>query len=233
MGYPAWQTDKHALLKRGPMHPADLIQEISAADADISRFVRLAIAEDQTRAEIIHQLTTHPHIMVYYHCYYVADRASQERPDLFYGYWDQMAALLQHKNSYHRDIGLTIIANLTAVDQQARFSTLFDDYFAHLNDVKFMTGQCCLRNSGKIIRHQPRYRPAILTLLLDIDHRCAYPEKQKALLKCDVLDIVDAVYAETGDRQDLDAFIQACTTSLSPKTKRRAKEMTGKYLTLG
>lgn len=211
------------------MHPADLIQEISATDVNVSHFVQLAITEDQTREEIIHQLTTNPNIMVYYHCYYVADQASQERPDLFYQYWDQMAALLHHKNSYHRDIGLTVLANLIAVDRDDRFAAIYDDYFAHLNDAKFMTGQCCVRNSMKILRHKPTYSTPILALLLDIDRLCTYTEKQKAVLKCDVLDILDAVYKENSDRKGMDEFIRACTSSLSPKTRRKAKEMLRKY----
>jgi hypothetical protein len=49
--------------------------------------------------------------MVYYHCYYVVEKASQKRPELFYPYWDDIAALLVHKNSYHRDFALDILGN--------------------------------------------------------------------------------------------------------------------------
>ena len=66
------------------MDTAELLQAIAAKDVDVDRFVRLAICDAQIRDVIVHQMVTHPHILVYYHCYYIVDKASQERPDLFY-----------------------------------------------------------------------------------------------------------------------------------------------------
>jgi hypothetical protein len=150
------------------MNTTELIQEVSVKGVDIDKFVRLAISEDHIRGEIIKQMVTHPHIMVYYHCYYVASRASQERPELFYQYWPEIVSLLKHKNSYHRDFALTILANLTQADQGNLFSKIFYDYFEHINDEKFMTGQCCVQNSIKILRNKPELQEQIIALLLDM-----------------------------------------------------------------
>ncbi len=207
----------------------ELIQAISVKDVDVGRFVQMAIHEENTRSAIVHLLTTHPHILVYYHCYYVVSQASQERPELFYPYWDGIAPLLQHKNSYHRDIALTLLANLTHVDREDRFAAIYHDYFEHLHDERFMTAQCCIQNSRKIVRHKPGLRERIIALLLDIDRQCAYPPRQKALLKADILDILDEFYAETANRQALAEFIQEAAHSISPKTKRKARALAGKY----
>jgi hypothetical protein len=211
------------------MNTAKLIEEISAKDVDVDRFVQLAIGEDHIRDEIIRQLVTHPDIMVYYHCYYVVSKASQQRPELFYQYWPEIASLLRHKNSYHRNFALAIIANLTQVDQENLFSEISHDYCEHINDEKFTTGQYCVRNSSKIIRNKPELRDQIVALLLDVDNQCDYAEKQKELLKCDVLEVLDEVYAESGDKMDLNEFIEACIDSISPKTRRKAKELVEKY----
>lgn len=211
------------------MDTAELVQEIAVKDVDVGRFVQLAIDDGRIRDEIVHLMMTHPHIMVYYHCYYVVDKASQERPELFYLYWDDVASLLEHANSYHRDFALTILANLTQVDQEGRFSEVSCAYFEHINDAKFMTGQCCVQNSVKILRNKPELRGRIIALLLDVDDRCDYTEKQKALLKCDVLDVLDGVYQEVGDKEGVDEFIRARVGSVSPKTRRRAKELVRKY----
>jgi hypothetical protein len=211
------------------MDTEELVQAIASEDVNVDRFVRLAISDAQIRDAIMHQMVTHPHIMVYYHCYYVADKASQERPDLFYPYWFTVAPLLQHANSYHRDIALTIIANLTQVDHSDLFPELYDDYFEHINDVKFMTGQCCVQNSVKVLRNKPALRSQITTLLLDLDNWCTYPEKQKALLKCDVLEVLDGVYGEICAETGVEEFVRAGVTSISPKTRRKAKELVRKY----
>jgi hypothetical protein len=167
--------------------------------------------------------------MVYYHCYYVAAKASQHRPDLFYPYWQEIACLLQHQNSYHRDFALTILANLTQVDERDLFASIFEDYFAHINDAKFMTGQCCIQNSIKILRNKPALRSQIIALLLDIDDQCTYTEKQKGVLKADVLEILDKVYAQIQNREAINTFIKAGVSSISPKTRRTAKAMVKKY----
>jgi hypothetical protein len=211
------------------MNTADLIQEISVKDVDVDRFVQLAIDNDRIRDEIVHQMVSHPHIMVYYHCYYVVDKASREKPELFYPYWDSVASLLDHENSYHRDFALTIIANLTQVDQEDLFSEVFDDYFGHIDDDKFMTGQCCVQNSVKILVNRPGLRDRIVALLLGVDNLCAHTEKQKALLRCDVLEVLDSVYEEVGDRNGVDEFIRSNVSSISPKARRKAKELVRKY----
>ncbi len=211
------------------MNPTGLIQEISAKEADIDVFVQIAIREDQARDEIVNQMLTHPDIMVYYHCYYVVSKASQERPELFYKYWNEMVSLLRHPNSYHRDFGLTILANLTRVDQDNLFPAIFRDYFEHVNDDRFMTAQCCVRNSLKIIRHRPELKDRIIDLLLDVDHRCAYPEKQKELLKSDILVILDEIYDDVRDKPGAGEFIKKATRSISPKTRNMAKSLVQKY----
>jgi len=62
--------------------------------------------------------------MVYYHSYYIIARASEISPELFYEYWDDFATLLNHENSYHRDFGLSLIANLTKIDKINKFSNI-------------------------------------------------------------------------------------------------------------
>lgn len=211
------------------MNTAELIQQISAKDVNVENFVHMVVEDARTRDEIIHLMVTNPDIMVYYHCYYVVSKASLERPDLFYSYWPEIAALLDHKNSYNRDIAMTIIANLTRVDLEDRFDQIFTEYFAHIHDVRFMTGLCCVRNSLTILKNKPELRGQIIALLLDVDALCTYPDKQKELLKADILEVFDGIYHELNDRKDMDKFIKGCITSISPKTKSRAKELVVKY----
>ena len=206
-----------------------MVREISGKDADVGRFTRMAIDDGHIRDEIVKQMMTHPWIMVYYHCYYVVSQASHESPELFYPYWPEIATLLKHKNSYHRDFALTIIANLTQVDQEDLFSELFDDYLAHINDDKFMTGQCGVQNGAKIIRHKPSVRDQIVALLLDLENQCSYTEKQKGVLKADVLEVLDSAYEDVSDKDGVGAFIRAGATSVSPKTRREARELVRKY----
>lgn len=199
--------------------------EISKPDFDLDHFVNLVIQQAAIREECLQNMLHHEHIMVYYHCYYVISKTSQLEPKLFYQYWDQIAALLGHKNSYHRDFGLTILANLVAVDHENRFLRVFPDYMQHIHDEKFMTAICCVQNLKKILQYRPDLTPLTLEMLLDINSQSGYLEKQKALMCCDILEIIDLVYETVKDKEKTNRFILASCESASPKTRKKAKEL--------
>jgi hypothetical protein len=211
------------------MNSADIALNISAKDFALNAFVQAAILEENVRDEILRLMVTHADIMVYYHCFYVVSQASQERPDLFYKYWPAIAPLLNHENSYHRDFALTLLANLTAVDKDHLFLAVYEGYFAHLHDQKFMTAKCCVQNAMKVARNIPELRDPIVARLLDLEVHCRYPANQKALLKHEVLVFLEAVYAAQPHTESLVRFIKAEAESISPKTRHKAKELIRKY----
>lgn len=202
----------------------DLTSKIADKNVDISKFAEIIINDTEMREKIVNLMLNDPKIMVYYHSYYIIDKASLMRPELFYSYWDDFASLLKYENSYHRDFGLTLIANLTAVDKEAKFKLIFDDYFKHINDVKFMTSEHCIKNTAKIIANKACPKETIINILLDVDNQCDFPPKQKALLKSNIIDIFDEFYEELGNKDKINEFVKSELDSISPKTKKTAKK---------
>lgn len=211
------------------MSEKSLIEKISDKDVDICSFAELVVDDESLREEVINQLLTNKDIMVYYHCYYIIAKASEENPKLFYKYWDDFSSLLKHENSYHRDIGLTIIANLTKADEKDLFSILYKQYIEHFNDTKFMTGQCFVKNLKKIIKYKSEYIERVVELLLEVDNRCNYLEKQKELLKSDIIEVLGEVYEKTKYKSEIEEFVIYQSNSISPKTKKKAKEFLKRY----
>lgn len=211
------------------MDQAKLLNEISRKNFDRDYFVNLVNRNKNVRNTIVCELISNPNIMVYYHCYYVVSDASNKEPALYYEYWDKFAKLLDHDNSYHRDIGLTMIANLVQVDYENRLSLIWSKYTEHLCDEKFMTGKCCLHNLKIILKTRSDLIDEVTTILLSIDKICPYTEKQKALLVCSILDIFDDVYLKSGKKEEIMCFIERASKSISPKTKKRAKQLIKKY----
>ena len=202
-----------------------LIQEISAKDFDLEHFVRLALNDDQIRHQLVDLMVTHPDIMVYYHCYYVISKAALLDPEFFYPFWDSIAGLLSHSNSYHRNFALDIIASLTSVDTEDRFAAIEELYLSLVNDPKFNTGNECLKYLGRIYQSLPRLRDRILDLMLNLDQYCDYSAKQLAVLNSDVLEILAGIYIDLEDQEPVKAFIMEQLTSLSPKTRQKAAEI--------
>ena len=211
------------------MDHKDLISEISDKNVDVDKFAEIVIQEESIRQKIIDQMLNNKHIMAYYHSYNILAKASELNPGLFYRYWDDFASLLNHENSYHRDFGLTLIANLTKVDSENKFSSVFDDYFKCINDAKFMTARHCIQNISKILANKGELKEDILNILLNIDELCNFSEKQKALIKSDVIDVIDKFYMEMNNKEMINKFVKVEIDSISPKTKKRARKFILKY----
>jgi len=206
-----------------------IAEEISRSNFKLEEFVDMVIRDQPTRDEIIHLMMTNKDIMVYYHCYYVVAKTSETRPDLFYAYWPQMVSLLEHPNSYHRNIGLEVIANLVGVDDKDQFTDAFDRYFKRLHDDKLLTCQYCLRGSKKVLRAKPALAKRILPLLLDLDDQLPFAEKQKEYLKGDILDALSDHLQDVEFGTRIAAFIVSCRASRSPKTAKKAKQMIAEF----
>lgn len=207
-----------------------LIEEIRDKNIDVEYFINRVIEEKDLRDEIVTQLLTNKDIMVYYHCYYIVSKSSALKPELFFQYWNDFVILINHKNSYHRDIGLTIIANLVSVDTKHLFDIILIDYLDHINDKKFMTAQCCIKNLAKIVKERKDLREIIVEVLLKLEEKCSYPKKQKELLKYGVLEILDIIYDQCDNKDSINAFIEKATSSISPKTKKKAIKLKRKYI---
>jgi len=211
------------------MNTLNIARNISAKDFDLTGSVQAVILTERIRDEIVRLMICHGDIMVYYHCFKVVSQASQEHPELFYKYWHDITPLLGHKNSYHRDFALTILANLTAADNDHLFAELCRDYFVHIHDEKFMTARCCVQNAARVIKNTPALREEITTLLIGLGSRSGYSAKQQALLKYDVLVVLEGLFGHASPHEHIIGFVTAEVDSISPKTRNKAREIVRKY----
>lgn len=207
----------------------NLIKKISDKDVDIDKFADKALKDPQIRDTLVQFMLNNQKIMVYYHSFYILSEASQREPKLFYHNWDDFLSLLNHHNSYHRDFALVLLANLTKVDKENKFYLIFDDYFSHINDEKFMTARKCIQNTAKILANREELTEDIINILLDVDNRSDFPEKRKALLKSDVIELFSEFYLQIEDKQRINEFVKGELNSISPKTRIKAGEFIKEY----
>lgn len=198
--------------------------EPKLSDEDIDKFAQNAINDPEMRLELVNLMLHHGRIMIYYNSYYIISRACEIRPDLFYEHWDDFESLLNHPNSYHRDFALKLLAILVKVDEENRFSTVFNDYFSHINDEKFMTARKCVENTAKILSSRKEFIDDVVGILLDVDNLADFPEKQKALLKSNVIQVCDDFYEQINDKKGVKQFVERELKSISPKTRGKAKK---------
>jgi hypothetical protein len=206
-----------------------ILDEISQKDFDKRKYVDLVLSDSDVRDIIVENMISHPQIMVYYHCYYVVSSASATKPESFYKYWDQFARLLKHQNSYHRNFGLEIIANLVPIDSRDRLSAILDDYLELLKDSKIMTAELCVKFSSKIASVKPDVRITILEHLFDLEESGPFNEKQRALLMSEIINGFESLYPSYPEKSRMIEFAQRHETSISPKTRKVAKHFLSTY----
>ncbi len=207
----------------------DLIERVSQQDFDIEFFTHMALDHADVRDEVVHQMLTHPHIMVYYHCFYVIENACKENPGLFYEYWQPFAGLLNHPNSYHRNFGLVLISLLAGVDTDHRLDELLPKYLSHVSDRKYLTSIYCVQGCTRMVRARPDLAKGILTRILDQDAASPYTTSQASLLKAEILELIERIYPEMPHDERVKQWITAASSCASPKTRRKAKELMTKY----
>jgi hypothetical protein len=208
---------------------AEILKDIADKDYDRIRYIREALANEAVREALVEQLLTNPDIMVYYHCYEVLEAASLQSPELFYRYWEQIEGLLKHQNSYHRNAGLAILANLSRVEEEGRAEGIIDEYMNFLVDKKLLTACYCADNCVKILMNKPQLEDKILSHLLNFESTCPYPDKQKGLLAAHIIESLDAVYDISSKQAEILSFARRHAGSVSPKTRKLVKQFLNKH----
>ena len=143
------------------------LEEVAKTKADFKPFVDSAVEIDNFRKIVIHHLCKSEYINVYYHSYLILEKATEINPEVFYPYWNEFVDLLRNKNSYHRNYGMAILANLVKVDDENRFEIIFDDYYKQLDDDKISTKKYCIVYSEKIIKSKPKLSNKIVSKIIN------------------------------------------------------------------
>ncbi len=120
-----------------------------------------------------------------------------------------------------------IIANLTSVDKEKKFERIFDEFYDYLKSEKTITSIYIVKSSGKIAKSKPHLIDKITKILLNIEK--IHPGKQIALVKSAVIESFSDYFEKIEDKKEVITFIKKQTNSVSPKTRKIAKNFLNKY----
>jgi hypothetical protein len=201
------------------------VDEIAKFDFDRKDLVRRIMENEQDRLFVIDQILSNPQIMVYYQCFYLLQDATEQCPQLFYGHWTRISTLLYHKNSYHRDIAITLLANLIVVDENNNFDGIYNDYLNILFDPKFKTAVSCINNLRKILVIRHDKIPLVFNVLLEHKDKSKFSEKQEEYIHGEICLLFDLIIEQLNiqDRNQAQDFIFHGVNSKSPKTRKICK----------
>ena len=85
-----------------------------------------------------------------YHAFLLLQNRSQINSDV-YPFWDELVSKFTSTNSYHRSIGLMLIADNVRWDQEGKFEPLLETYLSFVDDEKPITVRQCIQSLVKIV----------------------------------------------------------------------------------
>ena len=140
------------------------IQEILKNKINDLDEVAQSIAED-TELELLFDGLTSKDNNYRYNCFLLLEKITSKKVNWIYDKWNFLVGLLDSINSYHRNIGLVLLANLSYSDTENRTESIIEKYFGHFNDEKFITSRQCIQNVWKIAVNKPDLKDKIVNYL--------------------------------------------------------------------
>ena len=116
-----------------------------------------------------------------------ADRIVSEsrESDVWYGCFDEFAALLRHPKSLVRNRALTILAANARWDENDRLDRILPEYLSHITDDKPITARQCIKALAELGRAKPKLIPEILPALQSAD-LSKYKDSMRPLIERDI-----------------------------------------------
>jgi hypothetical protein len=204
---------------------------ISARGINIPDFTELVIKDKPARDFIMCQLVNNRDINVYYNSYMIVAPACEKHPELFYEYTPDVIKLLGSNISYHRNIGMEVLSSLARVDSNNYIEKILNKYFGQIEHKSLVTKRYCVKGLGRIAVAKDKLRTRILKFLLSVNGLNSNTKnaRQAALLTSDIIEVLTELYTYVKDKKQLREFVQSELKSISPRTRKTAREFLNKY----
>ena len=169
---------------------------------------------------------------VRYACAKVLMDFSEEFPEQLYIYMQSFIELLDSKYRILKWNAFAIIANLTIVDTDKKFDTIFEKYYSFLENDYMVTVANVVGNSGKIAHAKPYLISKITNELLKIQYISTGPhmtEECKRVIAQSTIKTLDSFFDRIDQKQRVLSFVRSYVDSPRKKLKITAQTFLKKW----
>jgi len=161
-----------------------------------------------------------------YGCGKILMDLSEEKPEKLYPYMNFFINLLESKYRILTWNTIIIIANLTKIDKENKFDTIFEKYYSFLDNEYMVTVANVVGNSGKIALAKPHLTQKITDKLLTVEHISTTPhlsEECKRVITEHAIKSFDMFFPQIKQKDKVISFVKKHLKS-SRKTLRSESE---------
>ena len=161
-----------------------------------------------------------------YSCAKVLMDLSEEEPEKLYAHMDFFIKMLESKYRILTWNAIITIANLTKVDSEKKFDSIFDKYYSFLDDEYMVTVANVVGNSGKIALAKPYLTQKITDKLLKVENISTTPhlsEECKRVITQHAIKTFDLFFSQIEEKDKVISFVKKHLNS-SRETLRTESE---------
>jgi len=149
---------------------------------------------------------------------------SEKDPKTIYSQMGFFENLLDSENTILKWIAIDIIANLTSVDTQDRFSRMFKKFYSLLDEGNLITAAHVVDGSGKIALAKPELQDRITKELLRVKEIPLPTEECRNILIGKVIKAFEAYCDKAKDRNQMVSFAEQQLNNPRNATKAKAEK---------
>jgi hypothetical protein len=167
-----------------------------------------------------------------YGCGKVLMSLSEERPEKLYPHMDFFINLLDSKYRILTWQAMFIIANLTKVDVDKKFDSIFDKFFSFMNNDYMVTVANVVGHSGKIALAKPYLIPKITKELLKVENIKTTPhltDECKKVIAEGAIKSIDMFFSQIKNKDEVISFVKKHTDSSRKTLKKISEEFINRW----
>ncbi len=167
-----------------------------------------------------------------YGCGKVLMNFSEDQPGKLYPYFDFFVKILDSKYRILTWQAMAIIANLTSVDKDRKFDSIFNKYYNFINDEYMVTVANIVGNSGKIALFKPNLIPMITNEILKVEDLKTTPhltDECKRVIAESAITTFDMFFDKIENKEKVFSFVKKQVNSSRRSLKIKAEEFLDKW----
>ena len=157
---------------------------------------------------------------------------SEKYPEKLYPYIDSIFRLLDSKYRIIIWNAMAIIANITPVDTEKKFDTVFNKYSSFLKDEYMITVANTIENLGKIAKAKPYLIQKITKEILDVENIKLTPhltEECKKVIAEKAIGSFELFFENIEEKKKVLAFVEKQVESSRKSLRSKAAEFVKKH----
>ena len=167
-----------------------------------------------------------------YGCGKVLMDFSERNPKELYPYFDFFVKLLDSKYRILTWQAMAIIANLTIIDTDGKFDSIFKKYYSFINNEYMVTVASLVGHSGKIACSKPNLIPMITEYLLKIENLKTTPhltDECKRVIAESAINSFDMYFDRIENKEKVFSFVKQHVKSSRKTLKIKAERFLSKW----